>query len=145
MVDVAMSSKDHTTLVAAIKAADLINTLKGKGPFTVFAPWNSTFNRFPRCTVETLLKQESEADLIKLLTYNVVAANLKASGVLAAIKAGKRKAVIKTIHGENLTAKLVTGNEILNDGKSGKAMVTATDLTASNGIIHVINAILMPK
>ncbi|MFT5251393.1 MAG: putative surface protein with fasciclin (FAS1) repeats [Flavobacteriales bacterium] len=145
VVDIAISSKDHTTFVAAVKAADLVNTLKGKGPFTVFAPSNSAFNKLPRGTVETLLKPESKADLIKLLTYHVVAGNLKASDVLAAIKAGKGKAVIKTIQGENLTAKLVTGNVILTDGKGGKAMVTATDLTASNGVIHVINAVLMPK
>jgi len=145
IVDVAMGSKDHTTLVAAIKAADLVNTLKGEGPFTVFAPSNSAFNKLPKGTVETLLKPESKAALVKLLTYHVVAGNLKASDVLAAIRTGKGKAVIKTIQGENLTARLVKGKVILTDAKGSKATVTATDLTASNGVIHVIDAVLMTK
>jgi uncharacterized surface protein with fasciclin (FAS1) repeats len=145
VVDVAMGSKDHTTLVAAVKAADLVTTLKGKGPFTVFAPSNSAFNKLPKGTVETLLKPESKAALVKLLTYHVVAGNLKAADVLAAIKAGKGKAVVKTIQGENLTATLVNGKVILTDAKGGKATVTATDLAASNGVIHVINAVVMPK
>jgi uncharacterized surface protein with fasciclin (FAS1) repeats len=145
VVDVAMGSKDHTTLVAAIKAADLVNTLKGKGPFTVFAPTNSAFNKLPKGTVETLLKPENKAALVKILTYHVVAGNLKAADVVAAIKAGKGKAVVTTIQGEKLTASLVKGKVILTDAKGGKAMVTATDLAASNGVIHVINAVVMPK
>ena len=145
VVDVAIGSKDHTTLVAAIKAADLVNTLKGKGPFTVFAPSNSAFNKLPKGTVERLLKPENKAALVKLLTYHVVAGNLKASDVLAAIKVGKGKAVIKTVQGENLTASLKNGKVILTDSKGGKATVTATDLAASNGVIHVIESVLMPK
>lgn len=145
VVDVAISSKDHTTLVTAIKAADLVATLKGKGPFTVFAPSNSAFNKLPKGTVETLLKPESKAALVNLLTYHVVAGNLKASDVLAAIKAGKGKAVVKTIQGENLTASLENGKVILTDSKGGKAIVTATDLAASNGVIHVIDAVVTPK
>lgn len=145
VVDVAISSKDHTTLVTAIKAADLVATLKGKGPFTVFAPSNSAFNKLPKGTVETLLKPESKAALVNLLTYHVVAGNLKASDVLAAIKAGKGKAVVKTIQGENLTASLENGKVILTDSKGGKATVTATDLAASNGVIHVIDAVVTPK
>lgn len=145
VVDVAMGSKDHTTLVAAIKAADLVNTLKGKGLFTVFAPSNSAFDKLPEGTVETLLKPESKAALVKLLTYHVVAGNLKASDVLAAIKKGKGKAVVKTIQGENLTARLVNGKVILTDAKGGKATVTVTDLAASNGVVHVIDSVVMPK
>jgi uncharacterized surface protein with fasciclin (FAS1) repeats len=145
VVDVAMGSKDHTTLVAAIKAADLVNTLKGKGPFTVFAPTNSAFNKLPKGTVESLLKPENKAALVKILTYHVVAGNLKAADVVAAIKAGKGKAVVTTIQGEKLTASLVKGKVILTDAKGGKATVTATDLAASNGVIHVINAVVMPK
>ena len=145
VVDVAIGSNDHTTLVTAIKAADLVNTLKGKGPFTVFAPSNSAFNKLPKGTVERLLKPENKAALAKLLTYHVVAGNLKASDVLAAIKVGKGKAVIKTVQGENLTASLKNGKVILTDSKGGKATVTATDLVASNGVIHVIESVLMPK
>jgi uncharacterized surface protein with fasciclin (FAS1) repeats len=145
VVDVAISSKDHTTLVAAVKAADLVTTLKSKGPFTVFAPSNSAFDKLPKGTVENLLKPESKEALVKLLTYHVVAGNLKASDVLAAIKAGKGKAVVKTVQGENLTASLENGKVILTDEKGGKAVVTATDLTASNGVIHVIDSVVMPK
>jgi uncharacterized surface protein with fasciclin (FAS1) repeats len=145
VVDIAISSKDHTTLVAAVKAADLVTTLKGKGPFTVFAPSNSAFDKLPKGTVENLLKPESKEALVKLLTYHVVAGNLKASDVLAAIKAGKGKAVVKTVQGENLTASLENGKVILTDEKGGKAVVTATDLTASNGVVHVIDSVVMPK
>ena len=142
VVDVAISSKDHTTLVAAVKAADLVTTLKSKGPFTVFAPSNSAFDKLPKGTVENLLKPESKEALVKLLTYHVVAGNLKASDVLAAIKG---KAVVKTVQGENLTASLENGKVILTDEKGGKAVVTATDLTASNGVVHVIDSVVMPK
>ena len=145
VVDVAISSKDHTTLVAAVKAADLVTTLKSKGPFTVFAPSNSAFDKLPKGTVENLLKPESKEALVKLLTYHVVAGNLKASDVLAAIKAGKGKAVVKTVQGENLTASLENGKVILTDEKGGRAVVTATDLTASNGVVHVIDSVVMPK
>ncbi|WP_422720790.1 fasciclin domain-containing protein [Flavobacterium sp.] len=145
VVGVAMGSKDHTTLVAAIKAADLVTTLKGKGPFTVFAPSNNAFNKLPKGTLNKLLKPKSKADLVKLLTYHVIAGDLKASDVLAAIKAGKGKAVIKTIQGENLTASLLYGKVILTDAKGGIATVTTTDLVASNGVIHVIDSVVMPK
>ena len=145
VVDVAMGSKNHTTLVAALKAADLVSTLKGKGPFTIFAPSNSAFNKLPKGTVKNLLKPESKVALVKLLTYHVVAGNLKASDVLAAIKVGKGKAVVKTIQGENLIASLENGKVILTDSKGGKATVTTTDLEASNGVVHVIDSVLMPK
>lgn len=145
VVDVAMGSKNHTTLVTAIKTADLVSTLKGKGPFTIFAPSNSAFNKLPKGTVKKLLKPESKVALVKLLTYHVVAGNLKASDVLAAIKVGKGKAVIKTIQGENLIASLENGKVILTDSKGGKATVTTADLEASNGVIHAIDSVLMPK
>lgn len=145
VVGVAMGSKDHTTLVAAIKAADLVTTLKGMGPYTVFAPTNKAFNKLPKGTVENLLKPKSKAALVKLLTYHVVAGNLKATDVLAAIKVGKGKAVIKTIQGENLTARLENGKVILTDSKGRKATVTTTDLLATNGVIHVIDSVVMPK
>ena len=144
VVDVAMGSKDHTTLVAAVKAADLVTTLKGKGPFTVFAPSNSAFDKLPKGTVENLLKPESKKALVNLLTYHVVAGSLKATDVLAAIKAGNGKAVVKTIQGENLTASLENGKVILTDAKGGKATVTATDLAGSNGVVHVIDTVVMP-
>jgi uncharacterized surface protein with fasciclin (FAS1) repeats len=145
VVDVAIGSKDHTTLVAAVKAADLVTTLKGKGPFTVFAPSNSAFDKLPKGTVENLLKPESKSALVNLLTYHVVAGKLMASDVLAAIKSGKGKAVVKTIQGEALIATLENGKVILTDAKGGKATVTATDLSASNGVVHVIDSVVMPK
>jgi uncharacterized surface protein with fasciclin (FAS1) repeats len=145
VVDVAMGSKNHTTLVTAVKAADLVTTLKGMGPFTVFAPTNMAFNKLPKGTLKKLLLPDSKAMLANILTYHVVAGNLKASDILAAIKAGKGKTVIKTVQGENLTARLKNGKVILTDSKGGKATVTATDLEASNGVIHVINTVLMPK
>ena len=145
VVDVAMGSKNHTTLVTALKAADLVSTLKGKGPFTIFAPSNSAFNKLPNGTVKNLLKPESKVALVKLLTYHVVAGNLKASDVLAAIKVGKGKAVIKTLQGENLTASLENGKVILTDSKGGKATITTADLEANNGVIHVIDSVVMPK
>jgi uncharacterized surface protein with fasciclin (FAS1) repeats len=145
LVDVAMGSQDHTTLVTALKAADLVNTLKGKGPFTVFAPTNAAFGKLPAGTVESWLKPENKSTLIKLLTYHVVAGNLKATDILAAIKEGKGKAVIKTIQGQRLTARLENGKVILTDSKGGKSMVTTTDLAASNGVIHIIDTVAMPK
>jgi uncharacterized surface protein with fasciclin (FAS1) repeats len=145
VVDIAISSKDHTTLVAAVKAADLVTTLKGTGPFTVFAPSNSAFDKLPKGTVENLLKPESKAALVKLLIYHVVSGKLMASDVLTAIKAGKGKAVVKTIQGEDLTATLVDGKVILTDAKGGKSTVTAADLNATNGVVHVIDSVVMPK
>jgi uncharacterized surface protein with fasciclin (FAS1) repeats len=145
VVDVAIGSKDHSTLVAAVKAADLVATLKGAGPFTVFAPTNAAFDKLPKGTLESLLKPENKATLAKILTYHVVAGNLKASDVLAAIKAGNGKAVVKTIQGESLTASLENGKVILTDAKGGKSTVTVTDLAAKNGVVHVIDTVVMPK
>ncbi len=145
VVDIAISSKDHTTLVAAVTAADLVTTLKGKGPFTVFAPTNTAFGKLPAGTVESLLKPESKATLTGILTYHVVAGNLDAAAVVAAIKKGKGKVELTTVNGAKLTASLNGDKVILTDAKGGKATVTATDLKGSNGVVHVIDTVLMPK
>jgi len=145
VVDVAVGSKAHTTLVAAVKAAGLVETLQGAGPFTVFAPTNEAFAKLPKGTVESLLKPENKATLTKILTYHVVAGNLDATAVLAAIKAGKGKVTLKTVSGGSLTASLKNGKVILTDEKGGTATVTATDLKAGNGVIHVIDGVVMPK
>ena len=145
IVSVAAGSKDHTTLVAAVKAADLVATLQSKGPFTIFAPTNSAFAKLPAGTVENLLKPENKATLSAILTYHVVAGNLDANAVLAAIKAGQGKAVLTTVNGDKLTASLDGKNVILTDEKGGIAIVTATNLKASNGVVHVIDSVVMPK
>jgi uncharacterized surface protein with fasciclin (FAS1) repeats len=144
IVDVAAGSKAHTTLVAAVKAADLVATLKGKGPFTVFAPTNDAFAKLPAGTVDNLLKPENKSALAGILTYHVVAGNLDAAKVIAAINKGKGKVELVTVAGGKLTASLEGGKVILTDEKGGKATVTATDLKASNGVIHVIDAVLLP-
>lgn len=145
IVDVAAASNAHTTLVAAVKAADLVTTLKSKGPFTVFAPTNDAFAKLPAGTVETLLKPENKAKLAGILTYHVVAGKLDAKKVLAAIKKGKGKAVLTTVAGGKLTASVKNGKVVITDEKGGKAIVTATDLKATNGVIHVIDSVLLPK
>lgn len=145
IVDVAAGSEEHTTLVAAVKAAGLVETLKGKGPFTVFAPTNAAFNKLPAGTVETLLKPENKAKLTSVLTYHVVAGNLNAAAVIDAIKKGNGKAVLTTVNGQTLTAVLDNGKVKLTDENGGSAYVTATDLKASNGVIHVIDAVVLPK
>jgi len=145
VVDVASGSKDHTTLVEAIKAAGLVATLKGEGPFTVFAPTNNAFAKLPVGTLNSLLLPENKSKLAGILTYHVVSGNLNEKAVLAAIKKGDGKAVLTTVAGGTLTAKLVSGKVVLTDEKGGKATVTATNLSASNGVIHVIDTVLMPK
>ena len=145
VVDVAVSSKSHTTLVAAVKAADLVATLQGAGPFTVFAPTNEAFAKLPKGTVESLLEPQNKATLTRILTYHVVAGNLEAAAVLKAIKDGKGKVTLKTVSGGTLTASLKDGKVILTDEKGGIAIVTATDLKAGNGVVHVIDAVVMPK
>jgi uncharacterized surface protein with fasciclin (FAS1) repeats len=133
IVDIAAGSADHTTLVAAVKAAELVETLKGAGPFTVFAPTNAAFNALPAGTVEGLLKPEKKADLTSVLTYHVVPGTLKA----ADLKDGQK---LKTVQGAELTVTIKDG-KVMIDG----AAVTAADLTASNGVIHVIDAVVLPK
>jgi uncharacterized surface protein with fasciclin (FAS1) repeats len=145
VVDVAVGSKAHTTLVAAVKAADLVGTLQSAGPFTVFAPTNEAFAKLPKGTVETLLKPENKSTLTTILTYHVVAGNLDAAAVVKAINDGKGKVTLKAVSGGTLTASLKNGKVILTDEKGGTATVTATDLKAGNGIVHVIDAVVLPK
>ena len=145
VVDVAAGSKNHTTLVAAVKAAMLVETLKGAGPFTVFAPTNAAFDKLPAGTVDNLLKPENMAMLGNILTYHVVSGNLDAASVISAIKVGNGKASLPTVGGGTLTASIQGGNVVLMDAKGGKSTITATDLKASNGVIHVIDTVLMPK
>ena len=145
VVDVAVGSKAHTTLVAAVKAADLVGTLQSAGPFTVFALTNEAFAKLPKGTVETLLKPENKSTLTTILTYHVVAGNLDAAAVVKAINDGKGKVTLKAVSGGTLTASLKNGKVILTDEKGGTATVTATDLKAGNGIVHVIDAVVLPK
>jgi len=145
VVDIAIGSKDHTTLVAAIKAADLVTTLKGKGPFTVFAPTNAAFDKLPAGTVTTLLKPENKAQLAKILTYHVVSGNLDAAAVVAAIKAGNGKAVLKTVSGGKLTGSLEGEKVKLTDESGNSAYVIVADLKGSNGVVHVIDGVVLPK
>ena len=145
VVDIAVGSPSHTTLVAAVKAADLVTTLQSAGPFTVFAPTNDAFAKLPKGTVETLLKPENKATLAKILTYHVIAGNLDAAAVVKAITDGKGKVVLTTVSGGKLTASLKGGKVILTDEKGGTATVTATDLKAGNGVVHVIDTVVMPK
>ena len=145
IVDVAAGSPAHTTLVAAVKAAGLVETLKGKGTFTVFAPTNDAFGKLPAGTVETLLKPENKAALTGILTYHVVAGKLDAKAVGAAIKAGGGKAELTTVAGGKLTASVENGKVKITDAKGNSAYVTAADLNASNGVIHVIDSVLLPK
>jgi uncharacterized surface protein with fasciclin (FAS1) repeats len=144
VVDIAIGSDDHTTLVAAVKAADLVGALKGEGPFTVFAPSNGAFGKLPAGTVEQLVKPESKNALTSVLTYHVVAGNLDAAAVVAAISAGGGKAVLTTLNGAELTGAMEGGSVVLTDSKGGKSIVTATDLKGSNGVVHVIDTVLMP-
>jgi uncharacterized surface protein with fasciclin (FAS1) repeats len=145
IVDIAAGSEAHTTLVAAVKAAGLVSTLKSAGPFTVFAPVNDAFAKLPAGTVESLLKPENKATLTKILTYHVVAGNLDAAAVMDAIKKGKGKAVLTTVSGGTLAASIDNGKVKLTDENGGTAFVTATDLKGSNGVIHVIDGVVLPK
>jgi len=145
VVDIAVGSKDHSTLVAAVKAAGLVETLQSAGPFTVFAPVNAAFGKLPAGTVESLLKPESKATLTKVLTYHVIAGSLDAAAVVKAIKDGGGKAAVKTVSGGTLTASIKDGKVILTDENGGVATVVATDLKAENGLVHVIDTVVLPK
>ena len=145
VVDIAIGSKDHTTLVAAVKAADLVTTLKGKGPFTVFAPTNAAFDKLPKGTVESLLKPENKAQLSKILTYHVVSGNLDAAGVVEAIKKGNGTAVLTTVSGGKLTVTLEGEKVKLTDESGNSAYVIVADLKGSNGVVHVIDGVVLPK
>jgi uncharacterized surface protein with fasciclin (FAS1) repeats len=137
IVENAVNSKDHTTLVAAVKAAGLVKTLEGKGPFTVFAPTNAAFAKLPAGTVDTLVKPENKATLTKILTYHVVPGRLEAS----ALTDGKK---LKTVEGETLTVKNSGGQVMLVDAKGGMSTVTIPNVNQSNGVIHVVDTVLMP-
>ncbi len=144
IIENAVNSTDHTTLVAAVKAAGLVETLSGPGPFTVFAPTNEAFAKLPAGTVDTLLKPENKATLVKVLTYHVVAGRLTAADIVASIKAGGGKATLTTVEGEPLTAAIVGGKVVLTDAKGGASTVTIADVYQSNGVIHVVDAVLLP-
>jgi uncharacterized surface protein with fasciclin (FAS1) repeats len=144
IVEVAAGSSDFTTLVTALKAADLVGALEADGPFTVFAPTNEAFAKLPAGTVETLLKPENKAKLSSILTYHVVSGNIDAAAVVDAIKQGKGKAVLTTLSGAKLTAAIVKGKVVLTDENGGQVTVTTTDLKATNGVIHVIDGVLLP-
>jgi uncharacterized surface protein with fasciclin (FAS1) repeats len=141
----AMNSKDHTTLVAAVKAAGLVDTLSGAGPFTVFAPTNAAFDKLPKGTVETLLKAENKATLTKVLTYHVAAGKWDSTSIAKMIKDGGGKAEIKTVAGGKLWASMKGADLILTDEKGGMAKVTIADVYQSNGVIHVIDTVVMPN
>lgn len=145
IVDNAVNSADHTTLVAAVKAAGLVDTLKSKGPFTVFAPTNAAFSKLPAGTVEMLVKPENRATLTKILTYHVLAGRLDANAIAARIKAGGGKAQLKTVSGGTLWAWMNGSNLLLKDEKGGSSMVTIANVYQSNGVIHVVDTVLMPK
>ena len=144
IIDNAVNSKDHTTLVAAVKAAGLVDTLKGAGPFTVFAPTNAAFAKLPAGTVDSLVKPENKATLTKILTYHVVAGTMDAKAIAKAIKAGRGKARLTTVQGETLTAAMMGKRLMLTDAKGGMSHVTIADVKQSNGVIHVVDTVLMP-
>ena len=145
IIDNAVNSKDHTTLVAAVKAAGLVETLKGPGPFTVFAPTNAAFAALPAGTVDTLLKPENKGMLTGILTYHVVAGKMDAAAITKAIADGKGTAMLKTVAGGTLTAKAAGGKVMVMDEKGGSATVTIADVVQSNGVIHVVDKVLLPK
>jgi uncharacterized surface protein with fasciclin (FAS1) repeats len=141
----AVNSKDHTTLVAAVKAAGLVPTLQSAGPFTVFAPTNAAFDKLPAGTVDMLVKPENKTALTKILTYHVVAGKISSADLMAKIKAGGGKAELNTVSGGILTA-MADGKKIyLVDEKGGKSWITIADVNQSNGVIHVVNTVLMPN
>ena len=145
IVENASKSADHTTLVSAVKAAGLVETLSGPGPFTVFAPTNAAFAKLPAGAVDGLMKPAMKADLKKVLTYHVVPGKLTAADISAKIKAGNGKAELTTVQGEKLTASESGGKITLTDAKGGTSTVTQGDVMQSNGIVHVVDSVLMPK
>ena len=145
IIENAVNSKDHTTLVAAVKAAGLVETLQGKGPFTVFAPTNAAFNKLPKGTVETLLKPENLKLLQTILTYHVVAGKMNASDIAKAIKKGKGKATLKTVSGGTLTAWMKGKDLYITDENGSSARITIADVNQSNGVIHIVDTVVTPK
>ncbi len=145
IVGVAAGNDNFTTLVAAVKAAGLVDVLNGKGPFTVFAPINGGFDKLPKGTVASLLKPENKKVLTAVLTYHVVAGKFEAKDVVAAIKKNGGKFVITTVQGGKLTASISEGNVILTDAKGGTSKVIITDVKASNGVVHAIDSVVLPQ
>ena len=145
IVSNAVNSKDHTTLVAAVKAAGLVETLQGDGPFTVFAPTNSAFEKLPEGTVSTLLKKENKEKLQAVLTYHVLAGKYNAKDIAKAIKKGDGKAVFTTVNGAELTAMMDGDNIVLKDTSGNTSTVTIADVNQSNGVIHVVDTVVVPK
>ena len=144
IVQNAVNSKDHTTLVAAVKAAGLVPTLESKGPFTVFAPTNEAFAKLPAGTVDTLLKPENKKTLTNVLTYHVVPGRLTAKDLMAKVEAGHGKAMLKTVEGAELTFEMKDGKLWIVDAKGDTAQVTIRNVMQSNGVIHVIDTVLLP-
>lgn len=144
IVTAAAASKQHTTLVAAVKAAGLVDTLSGPGPFTVFAPTNAAFAKLPKGTVSSLLEPANKDKLQQVLTYHVVPGRVTAAELVKLIRAGGGKATLKTVQGGNLTARLFKGSVVITDAKGGAARVTKADLVESNGVIHVTDAVSIP-
>jgi uncharacterized surface protein with fasciclin (FAS1) repeats len=145
IVENAVNSKDHTTLVAAVKAAGLVETLESAGPFTVFAPTNEAFDKLPKGTVETLVKPENKATLTKILTYHVVAGKLSAKALWAKVKGGMGKAELTTVQGGKLIVMAKGKKLYLVDEKGGKSWITIADVNQSNGVIHGVNNVMMPN
>jgi uncharacterized surface protein with fasciclin (FAS1) repeats len=145
IVENAVNSKDHTTLVAAVKAAGLVDTLASAGPFTVFAPTNEAFAKLPAGTVDTLVKPENKPMLTKILTYHVVAGHLTAADLMKMVDEGKGKAMLKTVEGDTLTVDAPSANKLeVLDAKGDKSMITIPDVLQSNGVIHVVDTVLVP-
>ena len=145
IIDNAVNSKDHTTLVAAVKAAGLVDTLKGVGPFTVFAPTNEAFAKLPAGTVETLLKPENKDMLTKILTYHVVAGRVSSAELKKQIREGHGQATLKTVSGGTLIAMLQGNSIVLKDEKGGMSTVTIPTVFQSNGVIHVVDTVVLPN
>ena len=144
IVENAVNSKDHETLVAAVKAAGLVDTLSGAGPFTVFAPTDAAFGKLPKGTVEKLTQPASKQQLTTILTYHVVPGRMTADDLMKAIKSGNGKASLKTVQGDALTATMDGNKVVLTDAKGGKSTVTIADVMQSNGVIHVVDRVLVP-
>ncbi|XCF07900.1 fasciclin domain-containing protein [Tamlana crocina] len=145
IIDNAVNSKDHTTLVAAVKAADLVGVLKSKGPFTVFAPTNDAFSKLPDGTVDSLLMKENMAALQNILKYHVVSGKWSAKDIMGMIKKGNGKAEIETVSGGKLTTWIKNHNVYVTDENGNSSQVTIADVNQSNGVIHVIDTVLLPK
>ena len=144
IVENAVNSRDHTTLVAAVKAAGLVETLSGPGPFTVFAPTNAAFAKLPAGTVETLVRPENKATLTSILTYHVVPGRMTSADLMRAIRAGRGNAVLTTVNGGTLTARMMGKRIMLTDAKGGMSHVTIANVMQSNGVIHVVDAVVTP-